>query len=263
MAMYVCGNSGSAWVISIDPTFAESSGDLTIYIEDHKKHEVTKRSYPVQVLAHTRDEARLICEGVEGRIVRKGKADISKGGREKDYVRVSGLRSFANGEQGFVRFYDDELQEVLELHEYSVCTFERAGKGLPLGPHLEARFQNIYYGIDSTRFVLSRIIGELSDEAQPLWDKYRSEPFGAAWETNDELEPKFLPVTIVARDDVAVIFYNVNGRGEDFRLGTLTAEKCENDDYIVRDRGSDQSELATLQLALDRLWDPQSYRDAT
>lgn len=91
------------------------------------------------------------------------------------------------------------------------------------------------------------------------WEKHRVEPFGAAWETKDEFEPNFLAVTVVARDGDAVVFYNGSGRGEDFRFGTLTADKDENDDVVVRDRKRDGSELASLQLALDREWNPESY----
>jgi hypothetical protein len=121
--------------------------------------------------------------------------------------------------------------------------------------------------MDETAYVLSLILGSLSEAATSLWEKYRVEPFCAVYATKEESDlhiypdtDEYLPVTVIARSGDNVVFYN-HGRDEDFRLGHLTEATDPSGDRIIEDREADDSGLPALQLALDKEWNPERYRD--
>jgi hypothetical protein len=264
VATYVSGDAYRTNVLSIDFDSDACEAELAVHTVDGNAGCVVVQRTTLPIVSRGSDEMVVIWNDREHRIVRFSKQRIHEKGREFDLVRVKG---FGMDERGlaFVRFDEDELARKLERLEYDAHVSERAERGLPLGPHLEARFQPRYYHMPETAYVLSLILGSLSEHDTGLWEKLRVEPAGAVYATQDERDvhiypegTDYLPVTIIARDSDDVLFYN-NGRNEDFRLGMLTNETDEFGDRIIRDRDANGSEISALRLALDKQWNPERY----
>lgn len=255
MATYACGNSALLTVLRIEENFSASEGELTTYSVDADRSEVITQRKPIRVLATTDDEGVLSWDNKAHAAVRI-RYTGDKGSNE-EAIRVSDFGAEPRG-QAFVRISESELDKKIEYLRYESDLQDRMKRGLPLGSHLEPKHQRLYYGMDDAEHILRLILGTLDAHALALWHKYRIEPLGAAYLSNEDVSGPYAAVAVIARDGDRVVFYN-GGGAEDFRLGNVTDECDDSGDRIIRDLEFDGSELAALQLALDKQWNPEYY----
>jgi hypothetical protein len=160
MAMYLGGASEpmSFSILHVDFDSAGDSPEYVVRAVDEQKYEIVTRRKRLPLVSRGIDEVVVTWSGADHRIARTNKDSIDEKGRIRDLARVMG---FVPDEGGipFIRCYDDELQGHIEHLEFYATVRQREKRGLPLGMHLEPRFQRQYYGIDGAKYVLGLILG--------------------------------------------------------------------------------------------------------